>query len=307
MRSAIKYQDKQKNEVIFVTSTTHFSKYFLQKKRLSESSKFRSNHNVSPYNQHFTFTGKERDAETGYGYFGARYMDHELMTSFISVDRYTSKYPSLSPYAYCAWNPIKLTDPTGDTIFFNDKKVEKMFDDVYNDVACRMIELKNKGLKKESRREEYESLSKIKQSMDDVRNSKKKFYYSSLPNPDGSIKSGGQTYGKEGVDGIIVEITEGCLGTLVHETKHASQYVSGDWELDMETIDKFGHFGFINYDLQDEFDAYRQEIDYQFYINSGDYFDDYRIKTDFVNGYKDYPSIIPEYIQYNASNPYIKK
>ncbi len=30
----------------------------------------------------FVFTGKERDEETGYGYFGARYMDHELMTSF---------------------------------------------------------------------------------------------------------------------------------------------------------------------------------------------------------------------------------
>ena len=62
------------------------------------------------------FTGKERDEETGYGYFGARYMDHELITSFLSVDRYADKYPSISPYAYCAWNPIKLTDPTGDTI-----------------------------------------------------------------------------------------------------------------------------------------------------------------------------------------------
>jgi len=62
------------------------------------------------------FTGKERDEETGYGYFGARYMDHSLMTSFISVDRYASKYPFISPYAYCAWNPIKLTDPSGDSI-----------------------------------------------------------------------------------------------------------------------------------------------------------------------------------------------
>ena len=32
------------------------------------------------YSERFTFTGKERDEETGYGYFGARYMDHELMT-----------------------------------------------------------------------------------------------------------------------------------------------------------------------------------------------------------------------------------
>ena len=59
------------------------------------------------------FTGKERDEETGYGYFGARYMDHELMTGWLSVDRYASKYPSISPYAYCAWNPVKLVDPDG--------------------------------------------------------------------------------------------------------------------------------------------------------------------------------------------------
>ena len=36
----------------------------------------------------FVFTGKERDEETGFGYFGARYMDHELMTMWLSVDPY---------------------------------------------------------------------------------------------------------------------------------------------------------------------------------------------------------------------------
>ena len=61
----------------------------------------------------FTFTGKERDEETGYGYFGARYMDHELMTSWLSVDPMADKYPSISPYAYCAWNPITIIDPDG--------------------------------------------------------------------------------------------------------------------------------------------------------------------------------------------------
>lgn len=29
------------------------------------------------------FTGKEKDEETGYGYFGARYMDHELMAMWL--------------------------------------------------------------------------------------------------------------------------------------------------------------------------------------------------------------------------------
>ena len=60
-----------------------------------------------------SFTGKERDEETGYGYFGARYMDHELMTMWLSVDPMADKYPSISPYAYCAWNPVKLVDPDG--------------------------------------------------------------------------------------------------------------------------------------------------------------------------------------------------
>ena len=61
----------------------------------------------------FTFTGKERDEETGYGYFGARYMDYELMTMWLSVDPMADKYPSISPYNYCMWNPIKLIDPDG--------------------------------------------------------------------------------------------------------------------------------------------------------------------------------------------------
>ncbi len=62
---------------------------------------------------HYVFTGKERDEETGYGYFGARYMDHELMTMWLSVDPMADKYPSMSPYSYCAWNPVKLIDPDG--------------------------------------------------------------------------------------------------------------------------------------------------------------------------------------------------
>ena len=60
-----------------------------------------------------SFTGKERDEETGYGYFGARYIDHELTTMWLSVDPMADKYPSVSPYAYCAWNPVRLVDPDG--------------------------------------------------------------------------------------------------------------------------------------------------------------------------------------------------
>jgi RHS repeat-associated protein len=76
---------------------------------------------TSGYSERFTFTGKERDEETGYGYFGARYMDYELMTMWLSVDPLADKYPSISPYNYCMWNPIKVIDPMGmDTINTTD-------------------------------------------------------------------------------------------------------------------------------------------------------------------------------------------
>ena len=83
----------------------------------------------------FTFTGKERDSETGFSYFGARYYDSDILTGWLSVDPMADKYPSLSPYAYCGWtrptgadehrliefnianNPIKLVDLDGRDIW----------------------------------------------------------------------------------------------------------------------------------------------------------------------------------------------
>ncbi len=64
----------------------------------------------------FTSTGKEKDAETGFSYFGARYYDSDLSGLFLSIDPMADKYPSISPYAYCAWNPVKLVDPDGNEV-----------------------------------------------------------------------------------------------------------------------------------------------------------------------------------------------
>ena len=57
------------------------------------------------------FIGKERDSETGFCYFGARYYDSDLMTGWLSVDPMADKYPNISPYAYCGWNPVRLVAP----------------------------------------------------------------------------------------------------------------------------------------------------------------------------------------------------
>lgn len=59
------------------------------------------------------FNGKEKDHESGFHYYGARYYWSEVLTGWLSVDPMADKYPGISPYAYCAWNPIKFIDPNG--------------------------------------------------------------------------------------------------------------------------------------------------------------------------------------------------
>ena len=57
--------------------------------------------------------GKEKDYESGFHYYGARYYWSELLTGWLSVDPMADKYPGISPYAYCEDNPVKLIDPDG--------------------------------------------------------------------------------------------------------------------------------------------------------------------------------------------------
>ena len=103
----------------------------------------------------FTFTGKEKDEETGYGYFGARYMDHELMTMWLSVDPMADKYPGISPYAYCTWNPVKLVDPDGREVINAhtkkvgelQKKIENLQNQINNCNDKKQLRSLNKKLK----------------------------------------------------------------------------------------------------------------------------------------------------------------
>jgi RHS repeat-associated protein len=68
----------------------------------------------------FVCNGKEKDYESGFHYYGARYYWGELLTGWLSVDPMADKYPSISPYAYCVWNPAKLIDPDGREAIDND-------------------------------------------------------------------------------------------------------------------------------------------------------------------------------------------
>ena len=74
-----------------------------------------TNYSLLTANWTFTFSAKEKDSETGLSYFGSRYYSSDL-SIWLSVDPMAAKYPSLSPYVYCANNPVRLVDPNGEEI-----------------------------------------------------------------------------------------------------------------------------------------------------------------------------------------------
>jgi RHS repeat-associated protein len=74
--------------------------------------------NVQPGTQPKRFTGKERDAETGFDYFGARYYGQKI-GRFTTIDPvYTWRENLEDPqrwnrYAYVRNNPLRYVDPDG--------------------------------------------------------------------------------------------------------------------------------------------------------------------------------------------------
>jgi len=75
------------------------------------------------------FTGKERDAETGLDYFGARYMS-AAQGRFTSpdapfADQHVGDPQSWNLYAYVRNNPLRYVDPTGNAIELTGDEEER--------------------------------------------------------------------------------------------------------------------------------------------------------------------------------------
>ena len=96
---------------------------------------------TTSYATRYTFSGKERDEETGYSYFGARYYNSNL-SIWLSVDPMSDKYPSMSPYTYCANNPVRLVDEDGREWYINEEGYIKKGD---NDDDHNLYFVKGKG------------------------------------------------------------------------------------------------------------------------------------------------------------------
>ena len=74
-------------------------------------------------------------------YYEARYMAPPV---FISRDPLFEKYPTFSPYTYCANNPVKFIDPTGKEIYACDEhsanKIMEYLNEHFNDTKAFKFE-----------------------------------------------------------------------------------------------------------------------------------------------------------------------
>jgi RHS repeat-associated protein len=87
----------------------------------------------------FKFNAKELDEENGMYYFEARYQSPPV---FISRDPLFEKYPMFSPYSYCANNPVKYIDPTGEDLEITGEEQKAAFKELKKGAASHDIKVK---------------------------------------------------------------------------------------------------------------------------------------------------------------------
>ena len=78
----------------------------------------------SSFSSPYRFNGKEKDPETGYHYYGARYYQSKLSV-WMSVDPLA--HETLEPYVYTGNNPVMLVDPDGNSYIISGNKESRNY------------------------------------------------------------------------------------------------------------------------------------------------------------------------------------
>jgi len=89
------------------------------------------------------FTGKERDQESSYDYFGARYYNSRI-GRWGQVESLLDKYISYSPYVYSLVNPIKILDINGKDVIVSGEQSKRVIEEL-NSKTKLNIEIDKNG------------------------------------------------------------------------------------------------------------------------------------------------------------------
>ena len=220
---------------------------------------------VATTGQPYRFGGKELITANGLNEydFGARQY-YTAVPGFTRIDPMAEKYPWLSPYLYCANNPVNFSDPTGmyiveesvDEWNKNKKNIEDQHNKLQNSIDKITAKGERKGWSQEKiaskigdRQERVASLNNTLSTMTILENSEQGYSLSS------NLSNSGQTYLKS--DGIInIEYHKGSVALFCHEVTHAGQFETGDIAFNFKT-----GYAYLN-DLYDEASAFQAQYAY---------------------------------------------
>ena len=209
------------------------------------------------YDERYKFTGKERDKESGYDFFGARnyVVDAGI---WARVDPLVDKYLGISPYAYCSWNPIKYMDSDG-----------RDFDEANEKIAQRIEAKCNRLIK---RIKDEQRLAELNTTLQDIQSMRENHDYEfQFASTNGKVASsngvgkdepttlcGGTKNGKQII--IMFSNIRRIDGTTAHEVRHGGQIARREFGFDKMCNP-------YNYGVMKEVDAYRAQWAWQGSLN----------------------------------------
>ena len=127
---------------------------------------------ATTYENPFKFSGKELDDITGLYDHGARSRDPKV-TMWYGVDPLYERYPDMSPYVYCAGNPVKFIDPNGREF---DEANEKIAKEIESNINAKILELQEQQdgqiVQETDISDRISELQKSKTDISDMRNKK---------------------------------------------------------------------------------------------------------------------------------------
>ena len=190
--------------------------------------------------------------EYDYGFRGY----YATIGRFSTIDPLAEKYPHISPYAYCANNPILFIDPNGKEIREEDKeeweKRKKEIQQRYEQLKDAINELDGRDDMAEQLDDAEQRLPILKKTiktMGKLEKSNQIYGLTRTPDHEGETYLDVQT-------GVIMIGYSGETAIFVHEVTHAGQFESGEIGFNGQTGE------LLAYDTYDEVAAYKAQYAY---------------------------------------------
>ena len=215
------------------------------------TSSFMTNVTFTTPNTH-KYSGKEFDTFGGTDLydFHARY--HAPSTGrFMTIDPMAEKYPGISPYMYCAGNPVLFVDPSGMKI---DEASKGDWDKLKEEIKDKMSELVNEVSGVLNSGGDVGDMSLRIQSLNGTLKGMNGIEESSQTYSLNKIEKGRSGYLSRDTNTDIITINYESTSNFVHEVTHAQQFENGDIA--------FFYDGTILQDIYDETNAYKAQYSF---------------------------------------------